>query len=143
MAGGKNKIKEQPNHNSKGFHKCPENINKSGANRKLVSDVILKLKSQGYGETNKQEITSVYLTLINVDRTELIEMSTDLEQPILVQIIATELLAGKGFEIIEKMLDRSIGKAEQKTDITSGGVPLGVDPFKQIRENAGINETDQ
>jgi len=121
MAGGKNKINEHPKAATNTFRERPNDINKSGANRKLISDVIIKLNSEGYTKTSKEEITSVYLTLINVDRSELIEMSTDLEQPILVQIIAIELLNGKGFEIIEKMLDRSIGKAEQKTDITSNG----------------------
>ena len=30
-------------------------------------------------------------------------------------------MSGKGFEVIDKMLDRAIGKATQSMDVTTGG----------------------
>ena len=128
---------------AKGFDKNPQNINRNGRPRRLVSDVINELDAQGIKPATKTDIQDVYMRLINTEIPELEQIVKDSTQPVLVRIVGKAILSGKGFEIIEKMLDRSIGKAEQKTDITSGGVPLGVDPFKQIRENAGINETDQ
>ena len=50
------------------------------------------------------------------------------------------MLGGKGFEIIEKMLDRAHGKALQtnETKITSNN-----DPFAQIRKNCGLDELNK
>jgi hypothetical protein len=39
----------------------------------------------------------------------------------LVSIITKAILSDKGFEIIEKMLDRAIGKAGGNIDITTNG----------------------
>jgi len=38
------------------------------------------------------------------------------------------------------MLDRSIGKAQSNVDVTTQGDKITGDPFKQIRENAEIND---
>ncbi len=105
--------------NTNGLDKNSGNINKKGRPRKLISDVIVTLDKQGYKETNKQEITAIYLRLINVDKDELTIISKDTKQPILVSTIALKIIAGEGFDIIEKMLDRSIGKAQNNVDVTS------------------------
>lgn len=140
MAGGKGKIQEHPNAGSKNFKECPENINRSGRPRKLISNVINDLKEKGIKPASKQDIKEIYLSLINTPLDELTELIIDEDQPILVKIVGQEILNGKGFDIIEKMLDRSIGKPDQKTEHDIKG-NLGVsDPFAKIRENAGIND---
>jgi len=126
------------NKDGNGFDNNPENINRKGRPRKLISDVIVTLEAQGYKETNKAEITAIYLRLINTDIEELELIKDDKKQPALVSLIAKAILADKGFDIIEKMLDRSIGKAQSNLDIT-GDIKMTTDPFKQIRENAGID----
>jgi hypothetical protein len=50
---------------------------------------------------------------MNCSHEELKMMLADASQPILVSIVIKNILADKGFEIIEKMLDRAIGKAHQ------------------------------
>ena len=124
----------------KGFDKNPQNINRNGRPRKLITDVIAQLEEQGIKPATKPDIQDIYMRLINIEIPELEKIVKDAEQPVLVRIVGKNILSGKGFDIIEKMLDRSIGKAEQKTDITTGGVALNIDPFAKIRQNVGLNE---
>ena len=126
--------------NVNGFQKNPQNINRNGRPRKMIADVIAELEKQGIKAATKPDIQDIYMRLINVEIPELEQIVKDQTQPVLVRIVGKNVLSGKGFDIIEKMLDRSIGKAEQKTDITTGGVALNIDPFSKIRQNVGIDE---
>jgi len=126
--------------NTNGFQKNPQNINRNGRPRKLIADVIAELEKQGIKAATKSDIQDIYMRLINVEIPELEQIVKDTTQPVLVRIVGKNVLSGKGFDIIEKMLDRSIGKAEQKTDITTGGVALNIDPFAKIRQNVGLDE---
>ena len=126
--------------NVNGFQKNPQNINRKGRPRKMIADVIDELEKQGIKAATKPDIQDIYMRLINVEIPELEQIVKDQTQPVLVRIVGKNVLSGKGFDIIEKMLDRSIGKAEQKTDITTGGVALNIDPFAKIRQNVGIDE---
>ena len=126
--------------NVNGFQKNPQNINRYGRPRKMIADVIAELEKQGIKAATKPDIQDIYMRMINVEIPELEQIVKDTAQPVLVRIVGKNILSGKGFDIIEKMLDRSIGKAEQKTDITTGGVALNIDPFAKIRQNVGIDE---
>jgi len=126
--------------NVNGFQKNPQNINRKGRPRKMIADVIAELEKQGIKAATKSDILDIYMRLINMEIQELEQIVKDPTQPVLVRIVGKNILSGKGFDTIEKMLDRSIGKAEQKTDITTGGVALNIDPFAKIRQNVGIDE---
>ena len=125
--------------NVNGFQKNPQNINRNGRPRKMIADVIDELEKQGIKAATKPDIQDIYMRLINVEIPELEQIVKDPTQPVLVRIVGKNVLSGKGSDIIEKMLDRSIGKAEQKTDITTGGVALNIDPFAKIRQNVGLD----
>ena len=119
----------------KGFDKNPQNINRTGANRKLVSSVNIDLEKDGYKATTKSEITDCYMRLINCDIKKLEDMVKDSSQPALVRIVGKAILGGKGFEIIDKMLDRSIGKPNQSIDHTIDANKKGIaDLFPIIRK---------
>ena len=53
---------------------------------------------------------------MNLNEKELKELLTDEKQPMLVRIIVKNMLSGKWFDIIEKMLDRAIWKPKQITE---------------------------
>ena len=51
------------------------------------------------------------MAMIQLSEPELKPLMTDMTKPILVRIIAKNLLDKKGFDIIERMIDRAHGKA--------------------------------
>jgi len=97
---------------------------KGGRPRKLIGTVNKELEEKGVLEASKAEILSCYLRLVNLSIEELETIEADNTQPALIRIVSKNILSGKGFEIIEKMLDRGIGKAEQSVDHTTGGEKL-------------------
>ena len=107
--------------NTNGFQKNPQNINRSGANRKLVSSVIKELQDKGVEPATAGEIKDSYLRFLNLSEKELMEISKDTEQPMLNRIVAESIIGKKGFEVIQQLLDRAIGKASQSIDHTSAG----------------------
>lgn len=105
----------------KGFDKRPENINKNGRPRKLVTGIISELEKQGIERVKNDQVIQAFEMLFNCTQEQLTEYAADKEQPMLIRIVAKNMLDKKGFEIVEKMMDRAHGKATQKTDLTSGG----------------------
>ena len=106
---------------------APENLiparkgeirNPNGGPRKTISIVNIELEKQGYTEASKQDITSCYLRLIQIPVPELTKMVSDNTQPSLIRIVGKAVLSGKGFDVIEKILDRGIGKAVNVTELT-------------------------
>jgi hypothetical protein len=119
------------NEDNTGFNKNPQNINRNGRPRKTINSVNIELESIGYTEATINDIKSCYLRLLNIDLTELTKMVSDIEQPAMIRIVGKSILSGKGFDVIEKMLDRSIGTAkqtiEQKNTFEDGsGLPISV-----------------
>ncbi len=103
--------------NTAGFDKNPENINKTGANRKSIASANLELEAKGYKAASKQDILDCYMRLINIDLPELTAMVADVEGTGLIRIVGKAILSGKGFDVIERMLDRGIGKAVNPIDL--------------------------
>ena len=97
----------------KGFDKRPENINRDGKHRRLIATVNKELEDNGYKEATRAEITGCFLRLIQLSMPKLIAESSDKNNPAMVRIVAKAILSGKGFEVIEKILDRTLGKSIQ------------------------------
>ncbi len=87
--------------------------------RKWISLVNQQLKEKGYKPATKQDIETNYMHLMNLEEEELKIMVNDKKQPMMIRILIKNLLSGKGFDVIEKMLDRGIGKAMQREEITA------------------------
>jgi hypothetical protein len=119
VPGGKGNIKPEDNVN--GFQRNPQNINKNGRPRKLISHVIVEMEKNGIHETNTEQIKSVYLRLMNLTINEIQEKVEDDDEPALTRIVGKEILSGKGYDVIERMIDRAIGKPTQQTDVTTKG----------------------
>ena len=109
--------------------------NPAGPKPKLVTDVLNDLKEKGYKPVTREQIVATYQTLLILPELELMDMAKDKDQPMLNRIIAKAILGGKGFENIEKMLDRAHGKPTQKTetDITTNGDSLN--PIVKLTED--------
>lgn len=102
---------------AKGFDKLPNNINKNGRPRKTINSVNKELEEQGIKPTTANEIKDIYLRLVNMEMTELKALVEESKQPALIRIVGKKILSEKGFDIIEKMLDRSIGRATQQINV--------------------------
>lgn len=90
--------------------------NPSGRPKKWISMVNEELKAKWYDPARKQDIEENYLQMLQLEESELKAMLNDKEKPMLVRILARNMLGGKWFEIIETMLDRAVGKAVQKNE---------------------------
>jgi hypothetical protein len=102
--------------------------NPNGRPRKLISETIIELENEGVKETSINEIKGCYLRLVNLSIPELTLLAKNEKQSALVRIVSKAILGGKGFEIIEKILDRSIGKPNQFVDLTSKGEKINTPP---------------
>lgn len=124
----------------KPFKKGDKRINRKGRPKKLIGTVNEELENKGFKEATKQEILSCYLRLINVGIPELEKIEKDKKHPALVRIVSENILSGKGFDIIERMLDRSVGRPEQKTDITSKGEKVTSTPTRTDLSHLSLEE---
>lgn len=88
-----------------------------GRPRKTINSVNKELEEQGIKPTTANEIKDIYLRLVNMEMTELKALVEESKQPALIRIVGKKILSDKGFDIIEKMLDRSIGRATQQINV--------------------------
>ena len=96
-----------------------ETANPNGRPRKLISQVNKDLEEAGITPATPQQIKDIYLRLINMTIPEIEERVKDLKQPALVRIVGKQILSNKGYEVIERMFDRAIGKPNQSIDLTA------------------------
>ena len=102
--------------------------NVNGRPPKTISQINKDLIKMGYKVVTKREIIEASLFIISLP-TKLVQSIANGEgdkkdYPFYYPRVAQELLSDKGHEIIEKILDRSFGKAKQSTDITTKGKSL-------------------
>lgn len=90
----------------------PGNLaNPNGRPKKFVSFVIDELKQAGYENVKRSQIVDIYELLLSLPQHKLVEMGSDDNCPMIYRIIAKEMLGRRGFDVIEKMIDRAQGRA--------------------------------
>ena len=115
-----------------------ETANPNGRPRKTINSVNKELEEQGIKPATANEIKDIYLRLINMEMAELKKLVEDLKQPALIRIVGKKILSDKGFDIIDKMLDRAIGKAQQQIEFNNITPTLNVtQEQKDIIDNLG------
>jgi hypothetical protein len=98
-----------------------ESGNPKGRPPKTLTAINKELHSLGYKSVTNAQIKDIYLMLIAMDEGTIQEYIDDSENPMIVRVIGKRLLAKDSFEIIEKLLDRALGKPQQKYDHTTKG----------------------
>jgi hypothetical protein len=88
--------------------------NPKGQPKKVLSRVNEQLKEEGYSAASANNIVEAYSILINLDEERIKSIISDNSYPMLMRIVAKEMLSKNGAEMIEKILDRAHGKAIQK-----------------------------
>lgn len=91
--------------------------NPKGRPKKFVSKVLDEIKKDGENVTRKM-VTEIYQVLMSQTEEQLKTITGHKELPMMYRIIAKELLSKKGFDIIEKMLDRANGKPTQVQEVS-------------------------
>lgn len=94
-----------------------------------VQSICKQLKKDGYKQFGKQDVQQVYLYCMALPQTKMEQMLQDKDTPFIVRLCIRTLMGKKGFEAAEKMLDRALGKATEKLDITSGGEKIKQEPL--------------
>lgn len=98
-----------------------ETMNPNGRPKKGIALVNSQLAEDWYSPATKADIEANYMAMLQLWQEKLTEMANDKNQPMLIRIIAKNMLSGKWFDIIEKMLDRGIGKPTQKEEVKHTG----------------------
>lgn len=62
------------------------------------------------------------MAMVNIDEATLDKIALDMTKPMLTRIVARNMKSGKGFDVIERMIDRAHGKAVQKEEIKHTGL---------------------
>lgn len=134
-----------------------ETANPNGRPPKLFTEVTKKLQARGFTRVKQIHIIEGFELVIGLPRHELLAMAMDEDMPMLLRIVAKELMASGGFEVVEKVLDRIHGKAIQQNknvvDLTVGVEWFEVLPeeakfeivkkIEEVRYGHSINQTQQ
>ncbi len=122
--------------NTKGFDKNPQNINRAGRPKKLVSHLNAELKKEGYEPVSSSQIVDAYTTLLNLPLSKIKEIAaiSNDDYPTIYKLVAKELMGKRGAEMLEKLLDRAYGKSVQRNDVTSDGKEISIN-LKVLRND--------
>jgi len=104
----------QKGHNYGNTFKKGQSGNPKGQPKKVLSRVNEQLREEGYTAASANNIVEAYSILINIDEERIKSIISDSSYPMLMRIVAKEMLSKNGAEMIEKILDRAHGKAIQK-----------------------------
>lgn len=75
-----------------------------------ITTALETLKNKGYEPIKAKDVQNVCLFLLGLDAESLKQIINDKNLPMIFRIVGKELLSEKGFEVIEKLLNRAIGK---------------------------------
>lgn len=110
-----------------GFDVNPQNINRKGQPKKTYRRHIDDIKAKGYEAPNKPEFYEMIGLLLSMNESDLKEFASDKERPYWIRCIVVDLNDKKNRQrMMADYRDWLYGKAEQKSDITSGGEKINI-----------------
>lgn len=93
--------------------------NPKGRPPKLINHINEQLKSEGFTPASKSQIVEAYLLIVQLPLEKIKEIQdTSTNYPILFKLIARELIGKRGSDILEKILDRGIGRTTEIIEAT-------------------------
>src|SRR3990167_9477569 len=128
------------NQNEKGDPVSPDVGRPKSALRRLLDE----WTEQGRGKVSKADIDLAYLTALEMDEDEMKHVANDRTAPMLVRIACKQLLKERGFDIMERMIDRAHGKAKQNLVDEEGNlINLVVLKFVECGNSKGSTTTGE
>lgn len=110
-----------------------------GRPKKTMRTFIDEMEAEGYECPSPEQISKSFLYLGTLPEEKLKEVLADKERPMMQRIIAKGILANKGIDILERIIDRAYGKV-QRIDLTSKGEQIKQPEALQIHFVANSNE---
>lgn len=94
--------------------------NPSGRPKKIISIVNEQLQKDGYPPASKAQISDASTIIINLPIAMVKEIAsgTGDEYPLFYRLVAKQLLGKRGIEMLDKLLNRGIGKVTQTVEHT-------------------------
>lgn len=102
--------------------------NPKGRPRTTIRTMIAEFEDAGLIVPSATEISKIYMFIASLKEEELVETMKNKELPMMTRIIAKGVLAKKGLDVVERIMDRAYGK-EQRIDITTNGKDLKPEPL--------------
>lgn len=91
--------------------------NPKGRKPKTFAGIAKQWQREGYDQVTKEDIREAYQRMLVLDEKKLRVIVADLKQPMTLRIVARSLLAGKGFDVLERILDRTHGKSTENKNV--------------------------
>ncbi len=94
--------------------------NPNGRPKGLIASVNQQLEKEGFTPASKAEISTASMTIISLPFSKIKEIAAGQgdEYPFFYRLVAKELLGKRGMEMLDKVLDRGIGKVTQTLEHT-------------------------
>ena len=94
--------------------------NPNGRPKGLITSVNEQLEKEGFSPASKTDISTASMTIISLPFSKIKQIASgqDDEYPFFYRLVAKELLGKRGMEMLDKVLDRGIGKANQTLEHT-------------------------
>lgn len=94
----------------KGFHINPEWINRKGRPKLTVNALLDQIKKEGGKTLTREDIKALYLSLMDRTEEDIVALAKNKKVSMITRIVARAIMEKRGFDIIERMLDRTIGR---------------------------------
>lgn len=120
--------------NTNGFDKNPQNINKSGANRKSFGKFNQFCKELGIPKISETEYLDTISYIFNLPEKEIKELASDKEMPIILRLMIAELTdENTRGKTIQDFRDRLFGKNTQT--INNNIEMVSIKPIEWVKDN--------
>ena len=124
------------------FKNRKEDINRNSRPKKSISGIVEQLKVEWYEKPTQDNIMEAYLMFIWLNEDKIKEITIDKEQSMLVRIVWKHLLSGKWFDILEKMIDRTLWKPKQTIDTKITDTNVSNPLFDRLKEIEKMEEKE-
>lgn len=121
---GMAKMNGKHTNKGQGFDRNPQNINRKGQPPKLLRAINNELIEQGHERVTNGQVVEAYELLLGLPEAKIKAYSKDKNAPMLLRIVAKQLIGKFGNYMVESMLDRSHGKSKASVDLTTKGQSL-------------------
>ena len=117
--------------------------NPNGRPPKVMTKILRQMNELGYERVTPANVYEAYEIMLGLDRSKIKDLMKDDKAPMILRIVGKAMLGNRGYETIERMIDRAHGKAVQPVEQTTS-IKLGERAEKLLKdlEDAENGKTD-